>query len=130
MNSTGFGAYLAGVARRLAETAAHGTLAELENELHRTQRELDEIPMGRRQIPAGEDERVELLGAVVQAMRHSAARSSRQITSGLEGREIHIRLLRHLARSPRSLHLQTPILSPALEPSLASRPYYSLARAV
>ncbi len=130
MNSTGFGAHLAGMAHRLAEAAARGTLAELEDELHRTQCELDEIPMGRRGTTAGEDERVELLGAVVQAMRRSAARSSRQITSGPEGREIHIRLLRHLARSPRSIQPQNPLFYPAVEPSPASRPYYSLARAV
>jgi hypothetical protein len=130
MNSPGLGCDLEGTARRLA-AAARGPSAQLRRELSRAQTQIDRVSRGRRQVPAGDDERVELLGAVVQAMRRGVARSSRQGPSGLEGTEVHVRLLEHLARPPRYLQPQQASLFPsATEPSPAPFQCNSLARAL
>ena len=43
-------------------------------------------------------EQLELLGAVAGDMRHSIARFGRRVTPHLEGFEVHVQLLNHLAR--------------------------------
>ncbi len=54
--------------------------------------------------PAGEAaaaEQTELLEAIAAKLRCSLARFERRLTSRPEGLAVHVRLLRHLARTPR-----------------------------
>lgn len=88
------------IARRLANVASHGSLSELSGEIRTTQGIVERLPARLPALSADEDERIELLDAVVQAMRRSVDRSTRKITSTPEGREVHLRLLRHLAVAP------------------------------
>jgi len=45
-------------------------------------------------------EQLELLGAVAVKMRQSISRFHRHVTPHIEGAEVHVGLLRHLAREP------------------------------
>lgn len=87
----------AAIARRLVAVVSRTSSSGLSGE-YRSLVEL--LPPGSCVLPAGEDERMELLNAVVRAMQRSAERSARRMTPVPEGREVHLRLLRHLAAPP------------------------------
>ncbi|MBI4873181.1 MAG: hypothetical protein HY822_00965 [Acidobacteria bacterium] len=80
------------LACRLVQAAERASPAALENQIRRVQSEFERLPKLRRATGAGEQERMELLGAIVEALRVPATRRTRQI---------HLRLLRHLARPAR-----------------------------
>ena len=75
---------------RILEAAQSGDLAGLETELDRPR----SWPAD---LPPETAERWELLDAVACQMRSSLERMRRRTTDRLEGAEVHLRLLRHLA---------------------------------
>jgi hypothetical protein len=101
MNASGCSENSAGMARRLIRATTHDTLEELAGEIHLALSDTGTRSFRRPERCAGEDERMEVLGAVAQAMRRSVAYGNRRIASRPEEQEVHLRLLRHLARRPR-----------------------------
>jgi hypothetical protein len=83
-------------ARRILEAAQSGDLEGLEAELGQ--------PLSwPEDVSSDTMERWELLDAIVAQMREALARMRRRTTDRLEGAEVHLRLLRHLAGAAPAL---------------------------
>lgn len=83
-------------ARRILHAAQSGDLEGLETELAR--------PLSWPEDASSDAmERWELLEAVVSQMKHALARMRRRTTDRLEGAEVYLRLLRHLAGAAPAL---------------------------
>ena len=85
-------------ASRILTAMQNGDLADLESGLERAERLASRQPIP---VPHAV-EQLELLGAVAVQMRRSIARFGRRLTPHLEGVEVHLQLLRHLAKLPPS----------------------------
>ena len=84
------------LAGQILKAFRKGSLAELETGLERAEH-LAESAAPRRPFNEEFDEKLDLLEAVAGDMRHSISRYGRSITPHLEGIEVHVQLLRHLA---------------------------------
>jgi len=78
-----------------------GSLADLESGLGRAER-LANSPRAWCPHAVDQVERLELLGAIATQMRRSIGRFAQQLTPHIEGIEVQLRLLGHLADSPRA----------------------------
>lgn len=76
-----------------------GNLRELETGLEQA----EQLAVRGRQPETSDGEQMELLGAVAGQMRQSIARFGQRLTPHLEGMEVDIRLLRHLAATSRAV---------------------------
>ena len=96
MNATGTTAESASMAWRILTAMRDGDLAGLETGLAHAEQ------AAARCQQQGSDalEQLELLSAVAVKMRQSISRFGRHVTPHIEGAEVHIGLLRHLAREP------------------------------
>ncbi len=83
-------------ARRILNALRAADLPALDDALRRSA-ELLPPPAG---LPAGEAERRELLAAVADQIRRSLSRMRRRVSRRLEGIEVLLALLLHLARRP------------------------------
>jgi len=101
MTVKGFGENSARVAWRLAAVANHGSPEELSGAIRLAESALGGLPACPAESLPGEDERLELLGAILQAMRPSLACAGQTANSKRDGHDVHLRLLRHLAGVPR-----------------------------
>lgn len=104
MNETGTLAHPAWMAGRILAAMQNGDLADLETGLERAERLAANHP----QPDPDAFEQLELLGAVAGQMRQSISRFGRQLTPHLEGVEVHLRLLRHLATRSASRVAPSP----------------------
>jgi hypothetical protein len=94
------------LAGQILAAMRHGSLEELETGLDRAESLAANHP--KTVVRAAEpyrgmrdnqvEEQLELLGAVAGDLRHSISRYGRQLTPHLEGIEVHLQLLRHLAK--------------------------------
>lgn len=96
MNSTCTMTESAQAASQILAAVQNRDLDELESGLDRAER-LADCP---RPPKPHAIERLELLSAVAEEMRASINRFERRLTPRLEGVEVHLQLLRHLAYSP------------------------------
>ena len=86
-------------ADRILAAVRAGNLRELETGIERA----EQLAVRGRQLETSDGEQMELLGAVAGQMRQSIARFGRRLTPHLEGMEVDIRLLRHLAATSRAV---------------------------
>jgi hypothetical protein len=85
------------LAGQILKAVRKGSLAELETGLERAEHLAATSAAPRQCFNEEFEEKLELLEAVADDMRHSIARYGRSITPRLEGIEVHVQLLRHLA---------------------------------
>jgi hypothetical protein len=104
MNETGTLAHPAWMAGRILAAMQNGDLADLETGLVRA----EQLAVNQPQVGGDVLEQLELLGAVAGQMRLSISRFGRQLTPNLEGLEVHLRLLRHLAAHRASRVASSP----------------------
>ena len=81
-------------ASNLLRAMENCSLDELESELDRVAGYCFSVPS----LPSHRAEQMDLLGAVAEQMRTSLVRMRRGLSDRLEGAEVHLSLLRHLAR--------------------------------
>ncbi len=72
-----------------------GSIGDLESGLEQA----EQLASNREVRETVDGEQIELLGAVAVQMRRSINRFGRRLSPHLEGIEVHLRLLRHLART-------------------------------
>ena len=98
-------------AGRILAAMESGSLAEVERGLQRA-----EQLTGVSDSATLAEEQIELLDAVTHQMRHSMRRFERQLTPHIEGVEVFVRLLRHLAQ-PNPLHAANSVPPPPSLPN-------------
>ena len=81
-------------ANRILTAVRNGNLTALVGGLDHA----EQLASHPRQAPSDAAEQLELLGAITTQMQCSIARFRRRLTPHLEGIEVQLRLLRHLAR--------------------------------
>jgi hypothetical protein len=80
------------LANQILDAMNHGSLEELKTGLAQAERLATHHPANQQT-----EEQFDLLGAVAGDMKHSITRYGRLLSPNIEGMEVHLQLLRHLA---------------------------------